>query len=267
MCYDVETQLRRKLKEAEHAGAPAEEVDYLRNKLEHYIDINGEAELDANEHYWSMGFQHQKIPVITNELPQELQFYHWGLIPFWSKDKEAAREIAGKCLNARSETIFEKPSFRGAAKERRCVIPLSGYYEHYWVDKNGKNKVPYYIKRKDNLPLYMAGLWETWINKESGEEVKTCSIVTTSANDKLSQVHNRNPNDPRMLVILDLEDVPNWLSPIEGKADQEFLESLCTPYPEDALEIYPVPQLRGKNGVGDVPEASQPFEYNFIGMP
>lgn len=267
MCYDVETQLRRKLKDAEHDGAPADEIDYLKKKIEQWVEKNGEKAFSKLEHYWTMGFQHQKIPVITNDKPNEIQFFHWGLIPHWVKDKTSAREIAGKCLNARSESIFEKPSFRFAAKDRRCIIPLSGYYEHFWFDRSGKTKVPYFIKRKDNRPLYMAGLWEAWVNKETGEEVNTCTILSTNANRKLSIVHNRNPDDPRMLVILDFEQIDQWLSPFESITDQQHLESMCTPYPEDELEIYPVPQLRGKNGVGDVIEASSPFVYNLIGLP
>lgn len=267
MCYDVETQLRRQLKTAIHKGAAIEEIEYLKIKLDQFIQAYGEEELDANEHYWSMGFQHQKIPVITDEHPDELQFFHWGLIPSWSKNPEQAKIMAGKCLNTRSETMFEKPAFRSAAKDRRCVIALSGYYEHYWADKNGKNKIPYYVRHKDGKPLYMAGLWEEWLNKETGEVVKTCSIITTNANIKLSEVHNRNPLDPRMLVILDLEDIPNWLAPIECKEDIELLQSICSPYYDEALEVYPVRQLRGKNGIGDVPQASEPFEYHIIGMP
>ena len=267
MCYDVETQLRRKIKAAERKGIASEEIDFLKKKLDKFIVSYGEAALEANEHYWSMGFQHQKIPVITNDQPHEIQFFHWGLIPSWSKDKATARIIAGKCLNSRSETMFDKPAFRSAAKEKRCIIPLSGYYEHYWLDKGGKKKVPYYISRNDNKPLYMAGLWEEWIDKTTGEVVKTCTITTTNANSKLSEVHNRNPLDPRMLVILDFKDIDYWLSPIESNSGIELLQSMCIPYPPDALAIYPVAQLRGKNGVGDVPEASQPFEYNFIGMP
>ena len=267
MCYDVETQLRRKIKEADHKGESSKEIDFLKKKLDKFISSYGVSALEATEHYWTMGFQHQKIPVIANDLPSDIQFFHWGLIPSWSKDEEAARIIAGKCLNSRSETMFDKPAFRSAAKEKRCIIPLSGYYEHYWLDKSGKKKVPYYITRNDSKPLYMAGLWEEWINKETGEVVKTCTIITTKANGKLSEVHNRNPLDPRMLVILDFDDIANWLSPIESNNDIELLQSMCIPYPDDTLAIYPVAQLRGKNGVGDVPEASQPFEYNFIGMP
>lgn len=267
MCYDVETQLRRQLKKAVEAGAPSEEIDFLEHKIKQFVSDFGEDELSKNEHHWTMGFQHQKIPVITDEDPDNLQFFHWGLIPFWVKDKVTARKIANNCLNARSETMFDKPSFRAAAKERRCVIPLSGYYEHHWVDSKGKNKVPYFIKHKNGSPLFMAGLWETWLNKETGEEVQTCTIATTKANNSLSRVHNRKLGDPRMLVILPFENVSDWLSPIEGNADIELLEALCIPYPDELLELYPVAQLRGKNGVGDIAEATEPFDYGLIGLP
>lgn len=267
MCYDVETQLRRQLKKAAEAGAPTEEIDFLIHKIEQFVNEFGENELTLNEHYWTMGFQHQKIPVITDDCPDLLQYFHWGLIPFWVRDKETAHKISNNCLNARSETMFDKPSFRAAAKERRCVIPLSGYYEHHWVDSKGKTKVPYYIKHKNESPLFMAGLWENWSNKETGEEINTCTIATTKANTALSSVHNRKPEDPRMLVILPFENIHDWLSPLEDKADRELLESLCIPYPDELLQMYPVAQLRGKNGIGDVEEATLPFQYNIIGLP
>tara|TARA_R110001592_G_C12896069_1_gene726152 strand:- start:2 stop:814 length:813 start_codon:yes stop_codon:yes gene_type:complete len=267
MCYDVETQLRRKIKEALHQGAAIEEIEYLRIKLDQFIQAYGEEELASHEHHWTMGFQHQKIPVITNEQPETLQFYQWGLIPSWAKDAQAASEISNKCLNARGDTIFEKPAFRTAAKDRRCIIPVSGYYEHHWVDSKGKTKVPYFVKRKNDAPLYLAGLWESWFDKETGEEVRTCSIITTSANARLAKVHNRKPDDPRMLVVLPIDRVHEWLAPINGTADIDLLKSLCVPFEDELLDIYPVRQLRGNAGIGDSPLSSVRFEYPIIGLP
>jgi len=267
MCYDVETQLRRQLKKSVEASAPSEEIEFLVHKIDQFVSEFGEHELSLNEHHWTMGFQHQKIPVITDEDPDLLQFFHWGLIPFWIKDQTSARKVANNCLNARSETMFEKSAFRAAAKGKRCIIPLSGYYEHHWVDNKGKSKVPYFIKHKNDMPLFMAGLWESWVNPETGESVDTCTMVTTKANDNLSKVHNRKLGDPRMLVILPYENVSDWLSPLEDKADKQLLDSLCIPYPDELLELYPVAQLRGKHGVGDVAEATEPFDYGLIGLP
>lgn len=265
MCYDIETMLRREIKNALAADAPSEEIDYIRRKLEKYLEGTSEGDFEKLEHYWTNGWDHKKIPVITNESPDELQFFHWGLIPHWSYNKHDARVRANQCLNARSVTMFDKPSFRDPASERRCVILITGYYEYHWVDSSGNEKVPYFIKRKDGKPMFMAGLWDEWeIPDTDGQVVRTCVIVTTNANDRLSKIHNRNPNDPRMLVVLDFENVERWLS---GDMEQEELLELCVPYPEELLTDYPVPKLKGKNGVGNTEKASQPFEHNIIGLP
>ncbi|WP_452611122.1 SOS response-associated peptidase [Roseivirga echinicomitans] len=259
--------MRRKIKEAIHKGATNAELEFLRVKLDQFIQAYGEEELAAHEHHWTMGFQHQKIPVITNEQPEALQFYQWGLIPSWAKDAQAANEISNKCLNARADTLFEKPAFRSAAKDRRCIVAVSGYYEHHWVDSKGKTKVPYFVKQKNEAPLYLAGLWESWTDKETGEEVRTCSIVTTSANERLTRVHNRKPDDPRMLVVLPFAKLHDWLAPIDSATDIALLKSLCIPFEDELLDIYPVRTLRGNAGVGNTAQASERFEYPIIGLP
>ncbi|NVK82850.1 MAG: SOS response-associated peptidase [Cytophagia bacterium] len=259
--------MTRQIKDAEHKGADIAEIDWLKEKLERLRRERGDEFLNEVEFFWTSGFNHQKLPVITSDDPEELQFFEWGLIPFWVKDDSQAIEISNKTLNARSETIFQKPSFRDAAKNRRCLVVVSGYYEHHWVDKSGKTKIPYFIKRKDSAPIYLAGLWDKWINKDTGEEIKTVSIVTTKANSMLSKIHNRKPDDPRMLSILTGSSKYSWLTPIEDNSDIDFLVNLCQPISDDYLESYPVAQLRGKNGIGNVHEASMRHSYNIIGLP
>jgi putative SOS response-associated peptidase YedK len=264
MCYDVEYLLQRRIKEAKKKEENEQQILFLEDKLER---LRKSLKNEFEEHHWVMGFSHQPLPCITNEQPEDIQLISWGLIPFWVKNKKDADRLSNQCLNARGETIFEKPSFRAAAKNRRCLVVLSGYYEHHWLDPKGKTKIPYYITRKDRMPMYMAGLWEEWLDKETGELKKTCTMVTTGANKSLAKVHNRNPDDPRMLTIIPDELKHEWLLSINDAADIKRLKALIQTYPDDELEIYPVAQLRGKNGVGDTPDATKKKEYHLYDIP
>ena len=151
--------------------------------------------------------------------------FHWGLIPSWSKDPK----VAYRMFNARGETVASKPSFRSAFKRRRCLIPADGFYE--WKKGPGKEKQPYHIGLADEGPLAFAGLWEKWLSPE-GSEIFSCTIITTSANSLLSDLHERMP------VILEPEDFSRWLDP--ELQESEGVEDLIRTYPEDKMKIYPV---------------------------
>jgi putative SOS response-associated peptidase YedK len=183
----------------------------------------------------------QPVALITNESPHELTFYKWGLIPSWSKDTS----IASKMINARSESAAEKPAFRAAFKRRRCIIPTDGFYEWH---QQGKEKVPMFIHFKDQELFGFAGLWEVW-NSPDGSEVRTCTILTTEANDFMQTIHNRMP------VILHKEDYPLWLSSEEEPPP--VLQALMKPYSGDDLTAYPVSKMVNRPG-NDVPELIQP---------
>ncbi|BAT54967.1 hypothetical protein NOS3756_39420 [Nostoc sp. NIES-3756] len=155
---------------------------------------------------------------------REFQKLRWGLIPSWAKDQS----ISTKLINARAETIAEKPSFRSAFKQRRCLIVADGFYE--WQRKQGK-KQPFYFRLKDEQPFGFAGLWEKWTNPE-GEEIHSCTIVTTTANELLEPIHDRMP------VILAPQDYDLWLDPQEQKP--QALQHLLSPYPASEMTSYPV---------------------------
>ncbi len=140
----------------------------------------------------------------------------WGLIPHWSKDDS----FASKLINARSETLAEKPSFRDAFKHKRCIIPASGFYE--WDKKSSGVKQPYYFYLKDKDVFGFAGLWEEWLDKETGELIETCTIITTEANEVLEPVHDRMP------VILNTANYDEWLD--EKESDTEKLKKLLVPF-------------------------------------
>jgi len=159
-------------------------------------------------------------------------------------------------INARGESIFEKPSFRDSAKNKRCLIDLDGFFEHH--HQKGKT-FPYFIQRKDKELITIAGLWSEWVDKETGELFTTFTIVTTEANPLMIKIHN-NPktSGPRMPVILDDEGQDSWLSSNE----EQTIKSLLQPFPDNLLEAFTVRKLRSKEAVGNVEAASEYFDYD-----
>ncbi len=160
--------------------------------------------------------------VVEEDEKRKLKMFRWGLIPSWAKDAA----IGNKMINARSETVSEKPSFRSAFKKRRCLILADGFYE--W-QKSDNGKQPFYIKMADGSPFAFAGLWEIW---KGAEEIRSCTVITTEANDLMNEIHHRMP------VILHPEEYDLWLDP--DFDEKEPLTSLLKPYPADAMEAYPV---------------------------
>ncbi len=154
----------------------------------------------------------------------------WGLVPPWAKDES----IGHKMINARAETIAGKPSFRKPLQQKRCIVPMSGFYE--WVkEENTKKKQAYYFQHKDQMVLPVAGLYETWKNPE-GKELKTFTVITTEANQMMQPYHERMP------VILDEKSVDAWLNP-ETKDPHSILKQ-----PKDILKAYPVSDAVNKPG-------------------
>lgn len=169
----------------------------------------------------------QPVAVITNEDPKTLTFHRWGLIPSWAKDIS----IGSKMINARAETVEEKPSFRSAFKRRRCLIPANGFYE--WTQRD-KDKVPVYIHLQNHEVFAFAGLWESWFSPD-GSEIRTCTILTAEPNEMVRSLHNR------MAVILPKEDYETWLSPDELPA--AILKPLLQPYAAERMAYYEVSKL------------------------
>ena len=168
----------------------------------------------------------QPILAIPNNEKNKADFFLWGLIPSWAKDPA----ISNKLINARGETIAEKPSFREALQYRRCLIPADGFYE--W-QKLGKVKQPVRIVLKSREPFALAGLWDRWRSPEN-VEVLSCTIITTAANDLIREIHDRMP------VILDREAEAQWLDPKVTNPVQ--LLPLLQPYPSELMEYYLVSQ-------------------------
>lgn len=149
------------------------------------------------------GFQYPKTPIITNKDSDKIQLYYWGLIPHWAKEDS----IRKNTLNARIETITEKPSFRDVVN-KRCLVIADGFYEWQWLDSTGKQKQKYELTLPNNEAFAFAGLYSEWIDKSTGEVLNTYTILTTEANELMSQIHNTKK---RMPVILSKEYEQSWL--------------------------------------------------------
>lgn len=149
------------------------------------------------------GFQFPQTPVITNDKPELIRMLHWGLLPHWAKDKE----IRNNTLNARIETIAEKPSFRQVIHQR-CLVLVDGFYEWQWLDPAGKAKQKYEIGLANHEAFALGGLWSQWTGKETGELLTTYAILTTEAKGLMAEIHN---SKHRMPVIIAPGQEQAWL--------------------------------------------------------
>lgn len=166
----------------------------------------------------------QMVPVVTGDDPLHLQIFRWGLIPFWAKDKG----IGAKMINARIETLMEKPAFKNHLATRRCIVPMDGFYE--WKT-DGKIKTPFRIVTTDQDIFSAAGLWDIWHVPETGEIIRSFTVITTPPNRMMEKIHDRMP------AILLPENEKLWLD-TELKPDEAV--QLIIPYPAECMNAYEV---------------------------
>jgi putative SOS response-associated peptidase YedK len=203
--------------------------------------------------YHASGFSFRHMPVLTQTSPNLLQPMIWGLIPSWVKSTEQANEMRALTLNARSESIFEKPSFRKPAQNQRCLIPADGFFE--WMEHNG-HKYPHFITMKSDSFFCFGGLYDRWVNPNSGEIIDSFSIITTPANAMMARIHNRKK---RMPLIIPRECWLEWLNPAAGKSD---LEQLCVPFPDTQMQAHSISKrITDRYQDSNVPETLEPFNY------
>lgn len=184
----------------------------------------------------------QDIPVVLDKDTRDVEMLRWGLIPFWAKDEK----IGYRMINARSETIQEKPSFRNAFKQRRCLILADGFYE--WQKQSvSAPKVPYYFQLHDGAPFAFAGIWESW-NPAPEQTLRSCSIITTTPNDLVAMAHDRMP------VMLDKSMMWDWLE----EKPAEDLQVMLAPYPAEKMRARPV-GLAVNNPKNDSEECIRPL--------
>jgi len=181
--------------------------------------------------YYYHAFALPEIPSICSGSPDKISLLRWGLIPSWTKSIEDANVIRYKTFNARSETIEQKPSYSSSFISRRCIIPVKGFFEWQHV---GKDKVPWYIYNAENQIMSIAGLFDEWIENNTGEVYSTFSIITTDANDLMAEIHN---SAKRMPVILDKSEEGRWIDLATLPSDAL---SLLKPCPSEMLKAHTI---------------------------
>jgi len=203
MCFSVKTS-KKASKLAEKYGVKAEGFDDAIAEVERQLSA----------------FEHPQMAVVAHGLLSPMR---WGLIPHWIHDHESAVEIRDKTLNARSESVFGKPSFRDPIRHRRCIVPVSAFYEWQHV---GKDKIKYRIEPTEDDVLSLAGIWDAWVSPRQGIEVRTFSVLTCAANPLMAEIHN---TQQRMPVILDKSRMDAWLA---FDATEARVRELMEPCPE-----------------------------------
>ena len=205
--------------------------------------------------YHASAYQMPAWPIVTHQEPGQLQLMHWGLVPRWVKNADDAADIRTKTINARAETIYDKPSFRTAARQgQRCLIPVTGFYEWY---TGGKKKFPFYITTEDQKIASIAGLWDEWPDPETGELRRTYTLLTTDANPLLAAIHNTKK---RMPCLLQPAAEQAWLH--DDLSETDALTLLTTPYPASRMHSYSISKrITSRTEPSDVPEVIAPHEY------
>lgn len=248
MCYTIQQLEERIVRQGQRKNsAPAE--------IEELLSIFRE-QLKGKPLFAISGFEHPAIPILIDQDRLHWQPMHWGLIPLWCKDRSAALELSNMTLNARAETLFEKPAFKHAASTKRGLLPITGFYEYKHV--KGK-KYPHFIDWNEEDVHWLACVCDEWTNPDAGESVQTFSIVTTKGNSLMAEIHN-NPelDEPRMPVVLEGNDLLKWMNK-ETPVDE--LKNLLQPCSDSDMRAHTVKPLRGKLSPGNTPEAFKSHVY------
>jgi len=184
------------------------------------------------EKYKISAFMHPICPIVTTS--ESLEVAQWGLIPDWTKTIEDAAKIRKMCLNARVETVFSKPAFRDSIHSKRCLIPVTGYFEFHHSEKS---VTPHYIFLKNEEIFSFGGLFEKWHNPDSNEIIQTFSVLTTTANSLCAAIHNGGKNPFRMPLIVGRENEERWLDP---SLKEKEIQQLFQPFNTDRMDAYPI---------------------------
>lgn len=237
MCYSI-TKVKENIEKMEKrfgASYGKEDLPYFKNV------------------YHESGFSRAKGEVITAEDFNKFQFFHWGLVPYWSKKWDDVMGPSYNTLNAKSETVFTTRSYEHCIEKQRCLIPVSGFFES--MDVKGK-KYPHLIKVKNEDMFCLAGIYDCWTNPETGEKVGTYSILTTEANELMAKIHNIKK---RMPIILPRELEDAWVTP---ELSHDSIKKLMAQFPSDEMEAYPIAKFANSTKADrNVPEVLERFDY------
>lgn len=203
--------------------------------------------------FHASGFTFLQMPVITQKKPGHVQLFNWGLIPHWVKNKADADKLKTQTLNARSETVFDRPSFRTYIPNSRCLIIADGFFE--WMDFQ-KKKYPHFIQLQQGALFCFAGIYSSWVDKTTGELINSFSILTTDANPMMEKIHNLKK---RMPVIIQSDQYKKWLTPDLTK---EEIQSFFAPFPEEKMQHHTITKrITSRVDNSNVPETLEPFTY------
>lgn len=207
-------------------------------------------------YYHASGYQHPALPITTTEDPTTVNVGVWGFVPPFIQDSMEAKKYADMTLNAKSEEIFEKRSYKPHILQRRCLVWVDGFYEWQWKDEKGKEKIPHYLYMKGHVPFTLGGVYSNWVNPVTAELLHTVSIITTAANTLMAEIHN---NKKRMPFIVAPEDRQRWVSDIS----KEDIAALMQPYPEGHLCNHTISKLiTSRKDNPNQPAVQEPFEYD-----
>lgn len=212
--------------------------------VEHYARLYGMDTMDVapglfqedifEERTHVNAFAYPAMPVISEEEPHRVQAMQWGLIPRWVRTREEALKFRSNTLNARSETVFEKPSYRQCMMRQRCVVPADAFYEYH---HEGKRKIPYRIRLRHRELFSFAGIHEQWVDTETGEALNTFSILTRAAGPLLAEIHNARQRQP--VILLDDAETA-WL---DASCTRERIEQLFAPIDDALFETEELPRI------------------------
>lgn len=203
--------------------------------------------------YYYHAFGLPELAAICSGSPSQIQLLKWGLIPSWTKSIDDAKIIRYKTFNARAESIAQKPSFSHSLKSKRCIIPVAGFFEWQHV---GKEKIPWYIYHANSEIISLAGLYENWIETNTGEVYNTFSIITTDANDLMAEIHN---TAKRMPAILDRSLEKPWL---DMSVSQNDVQVMLKPSPSHILKAHTIgPLVNERNSNRNTPDLLRPYKW------
>jgi putative SOS response-associated peptidase YedK len=247
MCYNAVSATKKMIVYAKHRQEDPNRIEELEKKLQ-------ELAKHIRPYHFISGFAHPQLIGFATPDPFQPMAMQWGLIPSWAKDTSIAKHT----LNARIETILEKPAFKHAIAQQRCLIYLDGYFEYH---HHLKKTFPFLIQAKTSeTPLVLAGIYENWHNPITNEMIVSTSIVTTKANGIMAKIHN-NPKmeEARIPVILNKLMQNEYLK--KDAPIKDLLQQLSIPFPENELKFHTVGKLTGKESLGDVPEILNAINY------
>ena len=226
-------------------------VNLVRDEIENRYNVSFPDRDRYQPSYYYHAFSLPELPAICSGSPGTVQLLRWGLIPSWIRNPDDAKEIRYKTFNARAESVNSKPSYSKSFRSRRCIIPVKGFFE--W-QHSGNEKIPWYIWHAGEEIFSIAGVYDSWVETNTGETLDTFSIITTDANDLLAVIHN---SKKRMPVILDRDGETRWIS--TDTSPEEAL-SLLKPCRSEILKAHTVSDLvNNQKANRNSPEVIQPF--------